>query len=112
MRTKASHMPKANQLHTNGFHAKPIHQPGPPEKHPMPESEELSAAFKSTIAVILAFDEETTPLTVNFDDPSKRPVICHGPDGGEIARPLQVYEGKPLIEHALTLAQSCNFNAV
>lgn len=112
MPNKTSHAQNSSQEHSNNLHVQLPHQPHPPIDHKNPSDDELSCAFKSTIAIILAFDEETTPLMVNFDDPSKKPITCTGPDGGKIARPLQIYEGKPLVEHALMLAQSCCFNAI
>ena len=93
------------------LHSHLTHQPKAPEEHPQPNDTELAEAFRQTIAVVLAFDEETTPLQVNADDPTEKPIMCTGPEGQEAPRPLQFFEGKPVICHTLDLAHTCQFAA-
>lgn len=79
-----------------------------------PSPAELAAKMGDTVAVILAWDDATTPLQVTFEDPERKPVICDGSDGAEgkgttakppaIPRPLQRYEGVELVAHAVRTA--------
>lgn len=92
------------------------HQPVlEPAEHEQLDKTEQRAVCGKTIALVLADDWNTTPLTVNFDDPKQEPFICDGRNGDEFAaevklpRPLQRYEGKPLIAHAVELAQAGGF---
>lgn len=139
------------------------HQPATEAvEYPEPSLDELRRSCGSTVAVILATETATTPLTVQFEDPEKEPVVCgaagEAEDGAESAegiggavppaeagmagagsakaegsfaeapadlptakpapdkdgnaaapapgtpRPLQLYEGLPLVAHAVTAA--------
>lgn len=94
------------------------HQPAlEPVVHEQLGDAEQRAACGKTIALVVADDWNTTPLTVTFDDPEQEPFVCDGRNGDEDApavelpRPLQRYEGKPLIAHAVELAQAGGFAA-
>ena len=56
----------------------------------------------NAVAVVLAYDEATTPLQVMFEDPEAKPVVCD--EDGETPRPLQTYEGKPAVSYAVRAA--------
>ncbi len=94
------------------------HQPVlEPVVHEQLGAAEQRAACGKTIALVVADDWNTTPLTVTYDDPEQEPYVCDGRDGDESApelklpRPLQHYEGKPLIAHAVELAHAGGFAA-
>lgn len=58
-----------------------------------------------TVALIVATETATTPLVVHFDDPDKEPVTCEPPAGRPpVARPLQMYEGRPAVCWAVEAA--------
>ena len=82
------------------------HQPkvGPVERADVP-IEMLKAACGGCIAFVLASDEGTTPLKVEFEDTEKEPVICEPEENEEpTPRPLQIYEGKPCVQRAVETA--------
>ena len=58
-----------------------------------------------TVALIVATEMATTPLVVQFDDSDKEPVVCEPPVGNPpVARPLQMYEGRPAVCWAVEAA--------
>lgn len=87
------------------------HQPvcNPPA-HEQLDAADQAEACGSTIGIVLACDWNTTPLTVLYDDPDKQPYTCDGREGDkdapavELPRPLQRYQGRALITHAVELA--------
>lgn len=91
------------------------HQPRrKPKRRKTPSTQQLQACAGS-VAVVLATDEGTTPLSVMSDDLSKDPVVCGAGKNGSplgIARPLQEYRGKAVVAHALRCALECRFAAV
>lgn len=99
-------------MSATSLHDRLSHQPKAPEDHSQPNAAELKAAFRKTIAVVIAYDEETTPLQVHADDLTREPVLCKGLDGKEAPRPLQLFEGKPVIYHTLELLHACGFAAI
>ena len=85
------------------------HQPKPgPVSRPIPNSEQLAQACGGTVALILATNFGTTPLKVAFEDPEKEPIVC-GSDEENIPRPLQRFEGKPLIAHVAECVAETKF---
>ena len=91
------------------------HQPiQGPASRPTPTVEQLKNICGKTAALILATDFGTTPLKVAFEDPAKEPVVCGGVKEGEsgIPRPLQQYDGAPVIAQAVTCAVEAQFASV
>ena len=86
--------------------AREDHQPqAGPVKRRKRSVRELAAACGDMVAFIRAWDEGTTPLLVQFEDPDRAPVVCAPPEGGKpVPRPLQVYEGEPCVAHAVLAA--------
>ena len=67
--------------------------------------EERRATCGGTLAFVLAYETGTTPLTVMFDDPDKEPITLACEEGEmPVARPLQVFEGKPCVRWAVDAA--------
>ena len=95
------------------------HQPiANPPAHEQLDAAEQERICGSTIAVVIADDWNTTPLTVTYDDPDRTPDVCDGRNGNpdadavELARPLQLWESKPIIAHAVKLASTSGFASV
>lgn len=91
------------------------HQPKPgPIDRPVPTKEQLKSACGKTVALVLATDFGATPLRVAFEDPDKEPIVCGAAEEGElgIPRPLQQYEGTPVIAHAVACAVEAQFASV
>lgn len=99
------------------------HQPSlTPSARPKPSEADLLSICGSTAALILAIDEGTTPLNVEFEDPLRSPVTCGDEAAGNrspscdatagIPRPLQRYEGLPVIEHAMRIARESRLAGV
>lgn len=93
-----------------------LHQPiANPPAHKQLDPALQAQICGNTVAIVLADDWNTTPLTVTFDDPDRAPYVCDGRDGDaetaavELPRPLQFFDGKPLVAHAVDLACSCGF---
>lgn len=91
------------------------HQPNPaPSARSKPSEADLLSICGRTAALILAIDEGTTPLNVEFEDPLRDTVACKeeaagsepSPSGATAGtpRPLQRYEGLPVVEHAIRTA--------
>lgn len=88
------------------------HQPKPgPVSRPIPNSEQLAQACGGTVALVLATNFGTTPLKVTFEDPEKEPVVCDSSEKGEpgTPRPLQRFEGKPLVARVAECAEKARF---
>ena len=67
-------------------------------ERPKREVGELHRVCGGTVGIVLAFDESTTPLVVNFEDPDAEPIVCAPDEGGNpVARPVQPYRGKPAV---------------
>lgn len=79
--------------------ARADHQPVlEPINRPRIQTGELHRVCGRMVAVVVATEESTTPLTVQFDDPEKPAVVCTPPEGCEaVARPLQLFEGRPAV---------------
>lgn len=85
------------------------HQPLPQlPARPAPSRSELQKNCGKTAALILATECDTTPLRVMFDD-EKEPFTCADDN---TARPLQLYEGAPLIQHAVKLAHESELASI
>lgn len=88
------------------------------EGHERYVTEQQRAICGDALALILVDDWNTTPLTVLFDEPDREPYVCDGRDGDrearavKLPRPLQLFEGKTLLEHAVKLASSSGFAKV
>ena len=81
------------------------HQPlCPPPVQPDPAPEQLRAACGATAALVLALEGGTTPLKVTFDDPDVEPVECGAAPADDTPRPLQCFEGVPVVVHAMRCA--------
>ena len=64
-----------------------------------------------TCAFVIATTEDTTPLVVTYDDDRDK-VECTNPDEAPVARPLQIYEGRPVIACALDAAASAGASSI
>ncbi len=80
-----------------------------PAKRTAPSKRALEATCGKTVALVLAIECDATPLRVQFDEEDKEPFTCEDDD---TPRPLQEYEGKPVIAHAVELAKECGFASV
>ena len=59
---------------------------------------ELRVECGGSIGFVLALETGTTPLVVQFDDPEMKPVVCAPAEGGDpVARPLQLFDGRPAV---------------
>lgn len=76
--------------------------------HPLPSPDELSRTCGSSVGLILAIDEGTTPLKIEFEDPDTKPIVLEDkdrqPDAPGTPRPLQRYKERALVEHAVDCA--------
>ncbi len=91
------------------------HQPArKPALRKTPSKHDLEKACGKTVALVLATDFGTTPLKVAFEDPDKEPVVCDGVEEGKpgIPRPLQRYDGAPVVAHAVACAIGARFASV
>ncbi len=99
------------------------HQPSPSlPARPTPAETDLISACSRTAALILAIDEGTTPLNVEFEDPLQDTVVCGEEEAGKepssgdtvagTPRPLQRYEGSPVVEHAIRTALDSHLASV
>ena len=91
------------------------HQPArKPALRKTPSKHDLEKACGKTVALVLATDFGTTPLKVAFEDPGKEPVVCDGVEEGKpgIPRPLQQYDGAPVVAHAVACAIEARFASV
>ena len=74
---------------------------------------EMREMCTGTTAVILATDTDTDPFVIRFGGPEGRAVTCQASrDGKSLARPLQLYEGAPLVTHALKAAYGAQVDRV
>lgn len=82
------------------------HQPveGPVQRDKLSDSQ-LKEACGRTVAFVIATDNGTTPLKVEFEDPDDSPITCE-PSNEEaaVARPLQQYRGIPCVQWAIEAA--------
>ena len=83
--------------------ARSDHQPSlEPVSRPQRSREEMRKVCSRTAAVVLATETSASPIVVQFDEPGKQPVTCEAQrDGAPLARPLQLFEEKTALEHAL-----------
>ena len=64
--------------------------------------EEMRSTCSDTVALVLATDAEKTPLIVQSDDSRAQPVVCEmGASGVPVVRPLQLFEGEPVLSHVI-----------
>lgn len=78
------------------------HQPEPEFNEPLkPGGDELAADCATSAALILAIECATTPLVVRFEG-DKDDIVCKSDD--PLPRPLQAYQGKTLVAHAMKTA--------
>lgn len=82
------------------------HQPikEPPLRSPVSPNE-LSCLLGRTVAVVLALEEGRDPLKVRFEDPEEAAVVCESSEEHGTVRPLQEYNGVPVLKHAIDLAR-------
>ena len=94
--------------------ARSEHQPSTEAvKRPERTREEMREMCGGTAAVILATETATTPLVVPGAEPGEAPVVCRlGRGGKPAARPLQLFEDKPLVAHALRCASMAQVDKV
>ncbi len=82
-------------------------------ERPKREVGELHRVCGGTVGIVLAFDESTTPLVVNFEDPDAEPIVCAPDEGGNpVARPVQPYRGKPAVCWAVEAMGAAQMTAV
>ena len=88
-------------------------------ERPKREVGELHRVCGSSVGIVLAFDESTTPLIVNFEDPDEEPIVCAPVedgmsvgDGKPVARPVQMYKGKPAVCWAVDAMRASQMTAV
>ena len=65
--------------------------------------------MSKTVALVLAYETDDSPLSVDPEEGQDKPVECGKPETGPAAWPLQLYKGKALVCHALDAAaeQGC-----
>lgn len=87
------------------------HQPGAtPAPAEDPSSEELREACGKLAALVLARDAGTAPLSMFGEDGEA--TSCTGADGLPAPRPVQLFEGKTLVQRAVDLLQACGVQGV
>ena len=90
------------------------HQPqiGPVER-PWREIGEYNRVCGRTVGIVLALEDSTTPLVVQFDDPDEKPVVCAPEQGGApVPRPVQRFEGKAAVNIVLEACQKAQMTEV
>ena len=90
------------------------HQPqiGPVER-PWREIGEYNRVCGRTVGIVLALEDSTTPLVVQFDDPDEKPVVCEPEQGGApVPRPVQRFEGKAAVNIVLEACQKAQMTEV
>lgn len=83
--------------------ARAQHQPSEERVlRPKRESGEFLSVCGQTVAVVLALDESTTPLVVQYDEADREPVVCAPANGAlPVPRPVQEFEGMPAVCHVV-----------
>lgn len=82
------------------------HQPGAaPASAEDPSPEELRRACGKLAALVLARDAGTAPLAVFGEDGEA--ASCTGADGLPAPRPVQLFEGKTLVQRTVDLLRAC-----
>ncbi len=82
-------------------------------ERPWREIGEYNRVCGRTVGIVLALEDSTTPLVVQFDDPDEKPVVC-APEQGEapVPRPVQRFEGKAAVNIVLEACQKAQMTEV
>lgn len=87
------------------------HQPGAaPTPVEEPSSEELHDTCGKLAALVLARDAGTAPLAVFGEDGEA--ASCTGADGIPAPRPVQLFEGEPLVRRIVDLLRACGVESI
>lgn len=84
------------------------HQPGTAPANAnaeAPSAQELRATCGKLAALVLARDAGTAPLSVFGED--GKATSCTGADGSPAPRPMQLFEGEPLVRRIVDMLRTC-----
>lgn len=106
--------PRISTLHPQ---PRVVHQPTREQpQYQQPSTHELASAFGNSVALVLALNAGTAPLKVEFLDVERESVTCQELDAAgkpvPTPRPLQRYEGEPMVVTAVKLALQAQFKAI